>query len=101
MQTVWNYGRFAYGSFRLLSVRPRLEVIRLRVVSPTVCIRLTFRLVNLTGYEPVHLGGNSSGVIVKHSWRLSGTAPRRRTVSVGVAGTFFSVFALTSCLKQA
>ena len=29
----WNYGRFSYGSFRLPSVRLRLESIRLRPVS--------------------------------------------------------------------
>ena len=40
-------------------------------------------------------------VIVKHSYCLSGTAPRRRIVSVGVACTSFSVFSSTSCLKQA
>ena len=28
----WNYGRFAYGSFRLRSVRLRLESIRLRLI---------------------------------------------------------------------
>ena len=51
--------------------------------------------------EQVHSSGNSSGVIVKHSYCLSGTAPRRRILSVGVACTSFSVFSSTSCLKQA
>ena len=43
----WNYGRFSYGSFRLLSVRLRLESIRLRVVSPMVCIRLRLESIRL------------------------------------------------------